>query len=601
MDMHMTILGLHEGHCATAALMKDGKIVAAISEERLTRNKNEVGYPKKAIDACLEQAGVKSKDINLIAMSTKDFNTLWLKIKRESSFSTKDYVLEQHEYFKPLIIDKKPIQELAWSYIKTIEKRKGAKHSYYDFSSMDEKNFLDPELLRKMRIKAVVDHLGIDESKIRFIDHHTCHAHFAYYCSPFREDTLILTADAIGDGLSATVSIARNNKIERIFSTNNFQFARVYRYITLLLGMKPFEHEYKVMGLAPYSNSKELERAYHVFAELMKVDGLEFTWNKKPKDLYFHFREALEGCRFDGIAGALQKVLEELFAEWVGNAIKKTGINTVVIGGGIAMNIKLNLAISKMPEVKKFFVGPSPADESNSMGACYATMDEYCKNEGLNKDIIAPLDHAYLGNDFTEEDIIKAIEPAKHKYEIKRGVNHSDIARFLVQGKTIGICRGRMEFGARALGNRSIIANPSDHSTVKNINNQIKFRDFWMPFTPSILAERADDYLINPKSIGSPFMTIGFETTELARKELIAALHPADLTARPQIVTRATNQEYHDLISEFEKLTGIGAVLNTSLNLHGSPIVCTPKDAVEVMDNSKLDMMYFGNTLVCRK
>lgn len=363
--------------------------------------------------------------------------------------------------------------------------------------------------------------------------------------------------------------------------------------------MKPLEHEYKVMGLAPYANAKELARAYPVFDELMRVEGLEFRWNKKPKDLYFHFKDKLEGCRFDGIAGALQKVVEELTVQWVKNAIQRTGIRQVVFAGGLAMNIKLNMVIASMPEVTNLFVGPNPTDESNAIGVCYYITNEYYKQ----KRKMAPMEHSYYGSNITNYGVIKAIDEnnIRNKYRIIQGVTNKSIAQYLTKGKTIGICRGRMEFGARALGNRSILANPSDSNIVRKINDQIKFRDFFMPFTPSILYERANDYLINPKNIASPFMTIGFDSTPLARKELIAAMHPADFTIRPQIIKKEVNPDYYDLIKEFEKLTGIGGVLNTSLNLHGYPIVRSPKDAIEVMENSELDMMYFGDILMMRK
>ncbi len=597
----MIILGIEEGHNSTAAIMKDGKIVAAVSRERLSRKKNDTGYSKQAVEKCLELAGISPDQIDKVAFSTLHTNMAWLRIKKMCTYSINDHVREQHEYFKPLLIDKKPVNE--WEHIKGIEERKGVQEMDYDFSLMNENNFSDPNLSKKMRTVATTRHLNISPEKVEFIDHHECHSNYAYFSSPFRADTLILTADGFGDGLNATVSVARDNKITRIFQTDNCQIARIYRYITLLLGMKPFEHEYKVMGLAPYSNVKELERAYEVFSELMKVEGLEFQWNKKPSDLYFHFKEKLEGCRFDGIAGALQKMVEEIFVQWIRNAINRTGIRRVVFSGGVAMNIKLNMAISNMPEVEEFFVSASPADESNALGACYRMMSKHCEDNNIEKSTIQPLRDAYLGPDITEASILSALQEtgAADRYEVLRNIDHRYIAERLVEGKVVGICRGRMEFGARALGNRSILANPANPHIIQKINSQIKFRDFWMPFTPSILHERVNDYVVNPKNLYSPFMTLGFDSTPLGRKEILASLHPADLTARPQMVKKEINPQYYDLIKEFEKLTGIGAVLNTSLNIHGSPVVCSAQDAIEVMDNSKLDMMYFGDLLLIRR
>lgn len=594
----MIVLGLEQGHNGTACLMKDGKILAVLSKERFSRKKNDLGYPREEIDWCLNYAGIKPDQIDVVAESTINEDMMWLMLKRESDFSIEEYVREQHEYFKPLLIEKqKPANQLKWEYFKKLETTRGIKETNYDRSMLSERNFTDSKLSMRIKTKTILEHLKIDPKKIRFVDHHTCHAHFAYFSSPFRTQTMVLTADAFGDGLNATVSIAKGNNIKRIASTNNCQLARIYRYITLLLGMKPLEHEYKVMGLAPYSDSKELDKSYKIFSELMKVEGLEFKWNKKPNDLYFHFKERLEGCRFDGIAGAVQKMVEEIMVQWVRNAIQRTGIRQVVFGGGLAMNIKLNMIIANMPEVTSLFVGPNPSDESNAIGVCYYIANNHFKQ----KKKMFPMDHAYFGPEYNQEKILRMIGNKPDKYNLLQGISNKFIAQKLAEGKTVGICRGRMEFGARALGNRSILANPSDIHIIKKINNQIKFRNFWMPFTPSILQERAKDYLVNPKNIDSSFMTIGFDSTPLARKDLIAAIHPADFTVRPQIVTQEVNPQYYDLIKEFEKLTGIGGVLNTSLNLHGSPMVCSPKDAVEVMDNSELDMMYFGDILLIRK
>jgi carbamoyltransferase len=600
----MIILGIEEGHNGTVCVMKDGKVIYAMSKERISRKKNDNGYPKEVVDLCLKKLNLNQNQIDQVVLSSIDLNILWMKLKKMSHFKVEDYVKEQYEYFKPLLIDKQEDpNKLAWDYTKKVEERKKIKEENYDYSSLTPDNFWKVETSQEIRIKTIVNHLNISPDKISFVDHHHCHGYYAYYSSYFRGDVLILTADAFGDGLNATISICKDNKIKRVFQTNNCQIARIYRYITLLLGMKPSEHEYKVMGLAPYSNITEIDRAYNVFSEILKVNDLEFEWVNKPKDLYFHFRDKLEGCRFDGIAGALQKYVEELFTKWVRNAITKTGIKRVVFSGGLAMNIKLNMAIANMSEVESFYVSASPGDESNAIGACYYFMDQYCEANGINKEIIQPLENVNLGEEFTKEEVLDALnmKGIKNKYDLLEGVNNKYIAKKLVEGNVIGICRGRMEFGARALGNRSILADPSNPNIVKKINDQIKFRDFWMPFTPSILFERCSDYLVNPKNIYSPFMTVGFDSTSLAQKEIIASLHPADLTARPQMLKEEVNPEYYNLIKEFENLTGIGAVLNTSLNLHGLPIVCSPKDAIEVMENSKLDMIYFGDLLITRR
>ena len=210
--------------------------------------------------------------------------------------------------------------------------------------------------------------------------------------------------------------------------------------------------------------------------------------------------------------------------------------------------------------------------------------------------------HAYLGPQATPLEVRRAIAKARltSGYRVRAKITHRYIARKLAAGKIIGICRGRMEFGARALGNRSILADPSPPDIVSKLNHSIKFRDFWMPFTPSVLYEKASDYMVNPKHLYLPYMTVGLNTTPKGRRCLAAAIHPADLTARPQMVKREVSPDYYDLIKEFNRLTGIGAVLNTSFNLHGLPIVNTPEDALFTFKNSGLDMLYFGDLCVER-
>ncbi|MFH1133492.1 MAG: carbamoyltransferase C-terminal domain-containing protein [Nanoarchaeota archaeon] len=600
----MIILGLYEGHNGTAALMKDGKIIAAASEERFTRVKNEMSLPVKAAQYCLKAANITIKDVDVVAAASIQQNLIWNKIKRESTYKIEDYAHEQHVYFKPLLLEKKDPVETLWNYVQDVEKRKGVQKTYYDYSGLNKKNLLDNNYYQELRLKAFEQHLGVDRAKVRFMEHHEAHAAYAYYSSPFRGDTLVLTADGVGDfGINATVSVAKDDKVTRIFASKNCNIVRIWRYMTLLLGMKPVEHEYKVMGLAPYANSRELERAYKVFGEVFKLNGLEFEYKNRPTDLYFYFKDKLEGCRFDGIAGALQKMTEEVFTDWVKAAVAKTGIKRVVFAGGLAMNIKLNLAIIDLPEVEEFYVGANPGDESDAIGVCYMIMAEHCEKNGISKKCLLPLPDVYLGPSFTSEDVLAAIKETKveGKYEVRRNVTNREVAKLISEGEIIGVCRGRMEFGARALGNRSILADPSKPGIVRKINTQIKYRDFWMPFTPTLLADRGDKYLINPKHIDSPFMTVGFNTKPVAHTQILQALHPEDLTARPQLVTKQQNPDYYDLISEFEKITGIGGILNTSLNLHGHPVVCHPRDAIEVMEKSDLDMMYFGEVLMVRK
>jgi carbamoyltransferase len=351
------------------------------------------------------------------------------------------------------------------------------------------------------------------------------------------------------------------------------------------------------MGLASYATEYQMRKPYKIFKETLQNDGIDFSYAIKPHDNYYWFKERLEGCRFDGIAGALQKYVEEVMSNWVKAAMTKFNCDTLVMSGGLALNIKINKVISELPEVKKFFVAGGGGDESQSIGAALYVAMKYTNNT------IEPPLHDYHGPHIDIVNFEKEIASfnIKENFFIKENATIKEMAELLANDQIVARCTGRSEFGPRALGNRSILANPSNPQNVRKINNQIKYRDFWMPFTPSILRERAEDYIINPKNLEAPFMTIAFESTDLARKELIGGLHPSDFTVRPQFVTAEKNQEYYDLIKNFERLTGIGGLLNTSLNLHGEPIVGTVKDALHTLVESDLDAMIIENKLLVRK
>jgi carbamoyltransferase len=362
--------------------------------------------------------------------------------------------------------------------------------------------------------------------------------------------------------------------------------------------MKMSEHEYKVMGMAPYAKDEIMAEPYAVYAETLQNDGLDFKYKVKPKDSYFHFKERFDSCRFDGIAKAIQVRTEELLVKWIENAIDHTGIGNLVFSGGVAMNVKANKRIGEMEKVEDFFVPPSGGDESTAIGAAYLMIAEK-----LGENEISPISSAYLGHEFGESDVKEALKTANasDSCDIKEKVTSKELAEILAGGGIIARLYGRMEFGARALGNRSILANPKDFDVVRVINEMIKRRDFWMPFTPSILKEREHDYIVNPRNYPAPFMTVGFDSTPLARDELRAAIHPYDFTVRPQLVEKEINPGYWELIKEFEKITGVGAVLNTSFNLHGEPIVASPSDALKTFFDSGLNNLLLNDTLVQKR
>lgn len=591
----MYILGIHDGHDASAALMKDGVIIAAVQEERFTGLKGDYGYPKQAIAYCLDSAGITSKEIDTVALSSFTSNPVLTYIKRNANFSVTDWIDEQEKYWKPLKFEKQ-----TNNYYMIYKDRFSKTDKYYNYDGLLE-DYMGSDTMQKFlqrRIECIHQDLAIDKEKIIVTNHEMNHKSYALFASPYRDqDVLILTSEGIGDEYNGTVSTYQNGEIVELATMKENHLGHIYQYITLILGMKPAQHEYKVMGLAPYANDYETNKAYKVFRKYLKVENLEIKFDQQPSDLYYTVRDELKDCRFDGIAGGVQKFLEEVLCEWVQNCVKHTGIKTVVMAGGVAQNIKAMKSISELDCVDSIFVPPAAGDTSNSVGACYNIA--YQKN--LQE--ISPLKNIYLGPSFTIEDIEKAIEMngLEKDFIIKKDIGNSDIAQLLSEGNIIGLMRGRMEFGLRALGNRSIIADPSNPMVLDFINQKVKNRDFWMPFTPSMLDYRAKDYIANPKNLYSPYMAMAFDSIEENRKAFPAAMHPADKTVRAQIVEKEKNSPYYDLIQKFEEISGNGVILNTSFNLHGNTVVLGPEEAIYTFINSQIDVLVMENIMILRK
>jgi carbamoyltransferase len=580
--------------------MIDGEIVSAVQKERYSGLKCDYGLSEDAVRYCLVHAGIEPSQLDRVVLCSHKWNPVLTYIKRNANFAVEDWLMEQDEFWKPKLYEGRDV-----TYLDLFKNREDFKYdrtypmdhllgSYWDEADM--KKLVD------IRKETIARKLHIPVDKISIAGHEDCHVFYGYFGSHIREKALAFTMESTGDYSNGTVSVINPGRREEISRDTENHLAHIYSYITLLLGMKPAQHEYKIMGLAPYANSREQEKSFKIFDQILTVDGLHIRFDQKPPDLFFHFEKAFRGHRFDGIAGALQQFLEKLITRLVQNGIAQTGINRIIFSGGVSQNIKGCKKIAELEPVDDFFVGPAAGDASLPIGACYHAMWEHLKQTGGDTGIIKPLDNIYLGPEPSDEEVLQILDKRKirTRYRVTTGLRAGDIARLLFEGKIIARCCGRMEFGLRALGNRSILADPRDIRMVKRINDAIKFRDFWMPFTPTILADREQDYIINPKQIKCPFMTMAYDSTDLARKDLIAALHPADLTIRPQVLEERRNPPYHAIIKEFEKITGVGGILNTSFNLHGHPIVLGPEAAIFTFENSALDGLLLNDYYIER-
>jgi carbamoyltransferase len=601
------IIGINWEQNSSAALMIDGEIISASSEERFSNKKNDESYPKRAIDFLLKSNKIKKEQITNICFISEFWSPTYSLIRHYTNFSIKDYIKEQEEYWFKRIYKNKKL-----SLIKIFKKKldteqfpgkkfwnnKIKKILINDHSSNRSLKNLGQEI----RYETVKTHLNISRDKVTFVDHSFGHIAYAYCSGPLNnKNSYVVSIDAFGDFVNYAAFFFKKTKkkiqYKKIVSGSNSVIARMYRYITLILGMKPNEHEYKVMGLAPYCKPKYSQQLLDHFKTFQIVKKNTFKDLIPPKDYYFYFKKLFIGHRFDAIAGALQKYTEYLLIGWVKNLVNPKVTKNLCMAGGVAMNVKANLEISKLKNVSQVYIPPSPDDSSQSMGACYA----YCL---MNEIETKPLENAYLGyqiDDIKVKKILKKLSSSK--YKISNTNIFRKTAQLLLENKIIGICRGNAEFGARSLGNRSIICNPSKLENVKKINETVKNRDFWMPFAATIIDKYAAKYFkIKHSNLNNyKYMTNCVETFAHSREKLTAAIHPYDKTCRPQIITQKNNPFYYKIIREFGKRSGIYSLLNTSLNTHGNPIINNELQAITMLKKTNLDAIIIGNYIVEKK
>jgi len=598
----MIVLGISEAHEAHASIVRDGELVAAIAEERLSRIKADSRYPRRAIDAALKIAGIEPAEIDAVAFASRS-DWLWQTLyNKHAMFSVQDWIDECEFYWKPVLLEGKEVSPFA-IFDRFRHHGGGTLEDEPYFPFLEQARNSPPEQWRAMgdalRARTIERHLGIEPGKIHTFRHEDCHKAYGFYSSPYRmRETLMLTIEGGGDDSSATVSTMNaDGAITELWRSNRVQAGRLYAYVTLILGMKPCQHEYKVMGLAPYGTEYHGRRSLEFFRTINRVAGTEIVNDGNIPDLYYSVREALRGERFDGIAWGLQTWLEELMGEWVVANIRDTGIANVVLSGGVAQNIKAVKALASLDEVEQIWAGPISGDGSIGVGAAWLAtrkLDPQAEIKGYTS--------IYLG---TEHDG-GAVEAAVRARKLNGGFNTVDrptadqVAGWIADGHVVARFSGRMEFGQRALGNRSILADPRRRESIDKVNRKIKYRDFWMPFTPSMTEAEAERLLVNPKGLYSPFMTQAFDLKDGYAEKLPAVIHPSDKTARPQMLKQADNPGYHEILTAFGARSGFECLMNTSFNLHGDAIVESPDDAIRTFLDSELDILLFDDLAVSR-
>jgi carbamoyltransferase len=563
--MSNTVIGIHDGHNASVALVRNGRVEFAMQEERITRIKNQGDAPRNALKGALALVGHDS------IRTRVGLNGRYMNYGQWQTETILD------DYGRSSAIASRIRQPLKETFVDRVYQRSKA--------AAREEGLCE---------------LGVSRERMEPVEHHLAHASSAYYTCPWPEErVLVLTCDGSGDRLSATVSVGDRGDLTRIAQISEHDsIGRLYAMVTRHMGMAPLEHEYKVMGLAPYvADGAKTAAAAEWFGQLFEFRREPLTWRRRRSvpSMYSagtFLERMLAGQRFDLIAAGVQRFIEDWLVAWVRNCIRETGIRKVACSGGVFMNVKANLRVLEIPELEDLYIFPSCGDESNSIGAALRLAAQMGHRHA------GALGPIYYGEPITDGEADRALDAAGASGRF-RSAYVNDIERKtaeeLAAGKIVARAKGAMEFGARALGNRSILARADSVGVVRTLNQIVKSRDFWMPFAPSVLAERAGEYYTKPKAVASPYMMFAFHSRPEKRAVFAAAQHPYDFTTRPQEVTAAHNADYHRLLKEYEARTGEAIVLNTSFNLHGEPMVYRARDAVDVFLRSGLEYMALGN------
>ena len=572
----MKILSISDGMTGGAALIEDGKIIAAVHEERLIRAKMATGFPRQAINMVLEGTHTSPHEIDAIAVAT------------ETEFFRDPAVA----YDGWLMREQAPLKEFLLNVSSVVNQVMGARpflqQSYYQLKT----------LLGRARRKAIQHVLRAEwdfACPIRFVDHHLAHASSAYFTSGLRDATVI-TLDGAGDNCSSRVFLVRDGQFEQFGEVSSFNsIGNYYAYITHLCGFKAQKHEGKSTGLAAYGKPEYvdiLERFITYDAGQTVNRGRVFYWSAVKA-----LMKALpKSFRIEDLASSMQQVLENVGCAYVKHWVDQTGCGDVAAAGGVFANVKFNQRMLALDNVNSVFVHPAMGDEGIAVGAAFA-LGQLPGTDPQLRFPVTKLTDVYFGPSYADGEIESALTreglQARHCPGIERNV-----AELLAAGNVVARFDGRMEYGPRALGNRSILYQPTDPTVNDWLNARLNRTEF-MPFAPVTLEEYAGDCYETPSGgmYAAKFMTITFECTRFMKERCPAVVH-VDGTARPQLIDRDSNPSYYKIVDEYRKITGLPSIINTSFNMHEEPIVCTPADAIRAFTEGGLDYLAIGSYLV---
>lgn len=571
----MVILGLIDSKPSAAALMIDDQIVSAIAEERLCRMKLASGIPRQAIAQVMAGASVSPNDIDCVAVAQR-VSVFEPEPIPWSGWFNGDDQLKTHQ-FDRLSSTLAPIVgriPLAWK----------AHHQI--------KSLISRERVRE--IPTLLSNAYNITAPTRFYDHHYCHAMSAYYTSNF-DQALVITLDGGGDGLSGSVYVGQNGRLRHLVSVDSFNsLGNFYSYITELCGFNAEKDEGKITGLAAHGEP--------IYADTLR----QFIRYETPGQIRYavpmYHRSALRliakrlPADFDqaNLAASVQLILEEVGTTFVRYWLKRTGLRNIAVAGGVFANVKFNQRVHQLEEVDNFFVHPAMDDSGLSVGSALAALAD---QPGANPvRLMQRLPDVYFGPAYTDSEIEKAIQATGCQAQYEPAIQES-VAKLLAQGYVVARFKGRMEYGPRALGHRSILYQTTDPSVNDWLNERLKRTEF-MPFAPATLAEYADRCYAGLDGARDParFMTITFDCTPEMATTSPGVVH-VDNTARPQLVDAETAPDFYQILTAYHRLTGIPSLINTSFNMHGEPIVCSPDDALRSFQQGNLDFLAIGNWL----
>ncbi len=564
----MVILGIWDGHDAGAALLVDGSVAAAVNEERLTRRKLEIRFPDRSIATCLEMAALPASAVASVAASTCDpAKTLgrWLPATKEAYYAVRR---------------RKTAPGLAASL------KRAAKLRITEWPPNRLSHALSLRILRRE-----LHRTGLDGAALSLHDHHRCHAVAAALGSGW-PTCLVVTLDGLGDGLSATVSVWRDSTLTRLAATPaRHSIGVFFEHVTNLLNMRELEDEGKVMALADHAAPVPDER--NPMLELFRVERLELVSRLRGFALQRWLKRLLWFHPNEQFAYMAQRAIQRACVSLIEAAVADTGIRRVALAGGVASNIKMNREVRLLEAVEDVYVFPHMGDGGLALGAAV----DAAASRGEPVRLV--LDDLGLGPSFTETREQAAL--ASGGLTACRPANLAgQVADLLAAGKVVLWYQGAMEYGPRALGHRSVLARPDRVELRDRLNLLMKRRVWFQPFCPSLLEDDARRLFADWKGRPDRYMTMGYLVKPECRGAL-AGVISVDGTCRPQIVSESSQTSYADVLRQLRNSLGVGAVLNTSFNIHGDPLVCTPEEAVSVYEESGADALAMGPFLVRRR